>query len=106
FVAGNDDIRGAAVAAIMEQHTVASRRHLLGERQDAAKIAAATRRKCHPRTMLTKDLVVDVHTSYVGYGHRSSSCLMRGIGDRSRMWRSCYCCGCLSIEGEVTPTRF
>src|SRR5262249_22920125 len=65
FVTRNHNVRGTAVAAIMEQHTVTSRRHLLGERQDAAKVAATTGGKRHPRTMLTKDLVVDVHASYV-----------------------------------------
>jgi hypothetical protein len=30
--------------------------------------------------MLAKDLVIDVHAAYVGYGHRSSSCLRGGIG--------------------------
>src|SRR5437763_40996 len=79
FVARDHDIRGTAVAAIMEQHTVTSRRHLLGERQDTAKVAATTGGKRHPRTILTKDLVVDVHASYVGYRHRSSSRLIDSI---------------------------
>ena len=73
FVARNDDIRGAAVAAIMQQHTVAGCRHPRGERHDAAQVAAATGRKRHPGAMLAKDLVIDVHAAYVGYGHRSSS---------------------------------
>src|SRR6266852_6150466 len=67
FVARDHDIRSAAVAAIMEQHAVAGRRDLLGERRDAAQVAAATGGKRDPWTLLTKDPVVDVNASYVGY---------------------------------------
>src|SRR5438128_4410962 len=79
FVALDDDIRGAAVAAIMQQYMVASGRHLRGERHDTAEIAAATGGKRHPGAIFTKDLVMDVHAAYVGYGHRSSSRLRGGI---------------------------
>jgi hypothetical protein len=41
FVPLDDDIGGAAVAAIMQQNTVPRPRDLLGEGQDAGKIAAA-----------------------------------------------------------------
>src|SRR5207245_2722727 len=73
FVALDNDIRGTAVAAIMQQHTVAGCRHLRGERHDTAQIAAATRGKRHPGAMRAKDLVIDVYAAYVGYEHRSSS---------------------------------
>src|SRR5438093_9805738 len=79
FVTGNDDIRGAAVAAIMEQHTVAGCRHLRGEWHDTAQIAAATGGKRHPGAMLAQDLVIEVYAAYVGYGHRSSSRLRGDI---------------------------
>src|SRR5207253_1791789 len=51
FVAFDDDIRGAAVAAIMEQHTVTGCRHLRGEWHDTAQVAAATWGERHPRAM-------------------------------------------------------
>src|SRR5438132_5230972 len=79
FVAFDDDIRGAAVAAIMEQHTVTGCRHLRGEWHDTAQVAAATWGERHPRAMLAKDLVMNVHTAYSSYGHRSSSRLRGGI---------------------------
>src|SRR4029453_2420903 len=80
FIAYDDDIRGAAVAAIVEQHTVAGCRHPRGERHDTAQVAAATGGKCHPRTMLAKDLVIDVHAAYVSNGHRFSSRLRGNMG--------------------------
>src|SRR5438132_14242205 len=97
FVARDDDIRGAAVAAIMEQHTVAGCRHLGGERHDTAEVAATTGGKRYPGAMLAKDLVMDVHAAYSGYGHRSSSCLRSGIGGCSRIRRSCSSCEHLSM---------
>jgi hypothetical protein len=57
----------------MEQHTVTGGRHLRSERHDTTQIAAATGGKRHPGAMFAKNLVMDVHTAYVGYGHRSSS---------------------------------
>ena len=65
----------------MQQHTGAGCRYLRGERHDTAQIAATARGKRHPGAVRAKDLVIDVHAAYVGYGHRSSSRLQGDIVD-------------------------
>ena len=50
----------AAVAPVVDEYAIASRRHLLRERTDICHFAPPARRQCDPGSAFPEDFVVDV----------------------------------------------